>query len=176
MATAAAKINSLSESTGVSATARNQVNLTTFVAGGSYSLAIKGDNATASNVTFSVSAAGATAGGLAEAVKGFNDVSSQTGITAKLNDAGDGVLLIKESGANIQIQNNSLAGNTLAVGAFDAAASASTGTPTFVAGIPAAPAPAASSVPATYPTNDHLNPASQGKDAILRRNPCMPLL
>lgn len=41
-------------------------------------------------------------------------------------------------------------------------------------GIPAAPA--ASSVPATYPTNDHLNPANQGNDAILRRNPCMPLL
>lgn len=45
-----------------------------------------------------------------------------------------------------------------------------------IMGIPAAPAPAASNVPATYPTNDHLNPASQGKDAILRRNSCMPLL
>ena len=140
MATAAAKINALSESTGVSASARNQVNLTTFVAGGSYSLAVKGDNTTAANVTFSVSAAGATAGGLAEAIKGFNDVSSQTGITAKLNDAGDGVVLINESGANIQIQNNSLAGNTIAVGAYDAATSASTGTPTFVAGVAAAPA------------------------------------
>ena len=140
LATAAAKINAASESTGVTASARNQVELTTFVAGGSYSLAVVGDNATAANVTFSVSTAGATAAGLAEGIKAFNDVSSQTGITAKLNADGDGIILINESGADIQIQNNSAAGNTLAVGAYDAVASASSGTPTFVAGVAAAPA------------------------------------
>ena len=43
MATAAAKINALTEATGVSATARNQVELSNFAAGGSYSLAVKGD-------------------------------------------------------------------------------------------------------------------------------------
>ncbi|WP_287926999.1 flagellin [Diaphorobacter sp.] len=140
LATAAAKINAASEATGVTASARNQVELTTFVAGGSYSLAVVGDNATAANVTFSVSTAGATAAGLAEGIKAFNDVSSQTGITAKLNADGDGIILINESGADIQIQNNSAAGNTLAVGAYDAVASASSGTPTFVAGVAAAPA------------------------------------
>ncbi len=140
LATAAAKINAASEATGVTASARNQVELTTFVAGGSYSLAVVGDNATAANVTFSVSTAGATAAGLAEGIKAFNDVSSQTGITAKLNADGDGIILINESGADIQIQNNSAALNTLAVGAYDAVASASSGTPTFVAGVAAAPA------------------------------------
>ena len=140
LATAAAKINAASEATGVTASARNQVELTTFVAGGSYSLAVVGDNATAANVTFSVSTAGATAAGLAEGIKAFNDVSSQTGITAKLNADGDGIILINESGADIQIQNNSAAGNTLAVGAYDAVTSASSGTPTFVAGVAAAPA------------------------------------
>ncbi len=140
LATAAAKINAASEATGVTASARNQVELTTFVAGGSYSLAVVGDNATAANVTFSVSTAGATAAGLAEGIKAFNDVSSQTGITAKLNADGDGIILINESGADIQIQNNSAAGNTLAVGAYDAVTSASSGTPTFVAGVAATPA------------------------------------
>ncbi|MDE2415347.1 MAG: flagellin [Comamonadaceae bacterium] len=140
MATAAAKINALSEATGVTASARNQVELSNFAAGGSYSLAVKGDNATAANLTFSVGSTGATAAGLAEAVKAFNDVSSQTGITAKLNANGNGVVLINETGADIQIQNNSVAGNTLSVGAYDAASSASLGTPTFVAGVAAAPA------------------------------------
>ena len=139
-ATAAAKINALSDSTGVTANARNQVELTNFVASGSYSLAVKGDNSTAANVTFNVSAAGATAAGLAEAVKAFNDVSSQTGITAKLNSGGTGVILVNESGANIQIQNNSATGNTISVGAFDAVTSATNGTDTFVAGVAAAPA------------------------------------
>ncbi|NIC39856.1 flagellin hook IN motif-containing protein, partial [Aquabacterium sp. A08] len=139
-ATAAAKINALSDSTGVTANARNQVELTNFAASGSYSLAVKGDNSTAANVTFNVSAAGATAAGLAEAVKAFNDVSSQTGITAKLNSGGTSIILVNESGANIQIQNNSAAGNTISVGAFDAVASATNGTDTFVAGVAAAPA------------------------------------
>ncbi len=120
MATAAAKINALTEATGVSATARNQVELTNFAASGSYSLAVKGDNNTPANVTFSVSAAGATAAGLAESIKAFNDVSSQTGITAKLNANGNGVVLINETGADIQIQNNSAAGNTISLGAYDA--------------------------------------------------------
>lgn len=140
MATAAAKINALTEATGVSATARNQVELSNFAAGGSYSLAVKGDNSTAANVTFSVSAAGATAAGLAESIKAFNDASSQTGITAKLNANGNGVVLINESGADIQVQNNSAAGNTISLGAYDAAASATSGTSTFVAGVAAAPA------------------------------------
>jgi len=134
MASAAAKINALTEATGVSASARNQVELSNFTPSGSYSLAVKGDNSTAANVTFSVSAAGATAAGLAEGIKAFNDVSSQTGVTAKMNAAGNGIVLINESGADIQIQNNSAAGNTIALGAYNAA------TDTFVAGVAAAPA------------------------------------
>jgi len=140
MATTASKINALSDVTGVTASARTQVELTNLVASGSYSLAVKGDNATAANVTFSVSSAGSTAAGLAESVKAFNDVSSQTGITAKLNAGGNGVILVNESGADIQIQNNSAAGNTVSVGAYDAVTSATNGTPTFVAGVAAAPA------------------------------------
>lgn len=109
-ATAAAKVNAQAENTGVTAQARNQVQLDTFIAGGTYTLAVKGDNSTAANVTFNVSAN--TAAGLSEAVKAFNDVSSQTGITAKLNSAGTGLVLTNESGANINIKNDSAAAAT----------------------------------------------------------------
>jgi flagellin len=108
-ATAAAAFNAVSDATGVTASARNVSQLTFTGAGvpGSFSLAVKGDNSTDANVTFSVSAN--TSAGLAEAVKAFNDVSSQTGITAKMNAAGNGLLLVSESGADIDITNKSAA-------------------------------------------------------------------
>ncbi len=108
-ATAAAAFNAVSDSTGVTAAARNLSQLTFTGAGvpGTFSLSVKGDNSTAANVTFSVSAN--TSAGLAEAVKSFNDVASQTGITAKLNAAGTGLLLTNESGADIDITNTSAA-------------------------------------------------------------------
>ncbi|AVP56859.1 flagellin N-terminal helical domain-containing protein [Pulveribacter suum] len=118
-ATIAAQINSKTEATGVVASARNQVNLDTFIAGESYSLSVIGDNATAANVTFNVK--GNDAQGLAEAVKAFNDAASQTGITAKLNSEGDGVVLINESGANISLENKSANTTaTFALGNYDA--------------------------------------------------------
>ena len=123
-ATAAAAINALSDATGVTASARNVSELK-FTANGAVSLAVKGDNATAANVTFNVS--GSTAAGLAEAVKGLNDVASQTGVTAKLNSAADGIILTNEAGADINLTNNSAtAGITLAAQNAEA-----TTTPTF---------------------------------------------
>ena len=130
-ATAAAAINALSDATGVTASARNVSELK-FAANGAVSLAVKGDNATAANVTFNVS--GNTAAGLAEAVKGFNDVASQTGITAKLNSAADGIILTNEAGADINLTNNSATvGVTLAAQNAEAAT-----TPTFGAATAAA--------------------------------------
>ncbi|WP_323054958.1 flagellin [Dechloromonas sp. A34] len=117
-ATAAAKVNAQTTSTGVTASARNQVQLDAFTVD-SFSLAVKGDNATAANVVFSVSAN--TAAGLAEAVTAFNNASSKTGITAKLNDTSDGIVLINESGANIDIENNAAAvGDTFDMSSYDA--------------------------------------------------------
>jgi flagellin len=114
----AATVNGASATTGVTASARN-VSEFKITTAGAVSLAIKGDNtATAANITFSAT----TTTDLAEAVKAFNDVSSQTGITAKLNTAGDGVILINESGADIQITNNS-ATAAVSLAAQDATAS-----------------------------------------------------
>jgi len=137
-ATAAAAFNAVSDATGVTAVARNVSELK-VAATGSYSLAVKGDNtAAAANVTFTVSAT-STSAGLAEAVKAFNDVSSQTGITAKINSTGDGLLLISESGADVSIANNSAA-NGITLAAQNAPTSASSGALTFSAAQAAAAA------------------------------------
>jgi len=114
---AAALINAKSSSTGVTATARTEIDAKAFVANGSYSLDILSDNATtAVNVSFTVGAAN-NADGLAAAITAFNDKSSQTGVTAKLNAAGDGITLTNAAGNDILISNRSLAANVITVGA-----------------------------------------------------------
>ena len=104
----AATINGSTDKTGVTASAKTEESAK-FVAGKVYSLAVNSDNATASNaanVTFTVGAA-LNASGLASAVSAFNDVSSTTGVTAKLNDTNDGLVLTNVSGNNITLKNNS---------------------------------------------------------------------
>ena len=118
----AAAINGVADSTGVTATARNVTELKITTAG-SFALSVKGDDTTtASNLTFNA----ANVKDLAGMVKAFNDVSSQTGITAKVNANGDGVILTNESGANIDITNNSAAtgGGALSMASLDAPATA----------------------------------------------------
>ncbi len=121
---AAAIINSYTETTGVTASARN---ISEFKIGaavtGAFSLAVKGSDPTASNITFNVTD-GTTAAGLAEAVKAFNDVSSQTGITASLNGTSDGLTLTNAAGDDINLTNNSASGQTISLAAYDANTSA----------------------------------------------------
>ena len=104
--TLAATINGKTADTGVTATAKTEEEVK-FTAAGVYSLAVKSDNGTASNVTFTVGANNAS--GLASAVSAFNDVSSTTGVTAKLNDAKDGLVLTNVAGNNISLENTSTA-------------------------------------------------------------------
>jgi flagellin len=101
----AATINGSTDKTGVTATAKTEESAK-FVANKVYSLAVTSDNATAANVTFTVGAA-LNASGLASAVSAFNDVSSSTGVTAKLNDTNDGLVLTNASGNNVTLKNNS---------------------------------------------------------------------
>jgi flagellin len=127
-ATAAAAFNAVSDSTGVTASARN-VSEFKAAATGSYSLAVTGDNTTAANISFNVSAT-STSAGLAEAVKAFNDVSSTTGITASLNSTADGIVLTNAAGSDIKITNNSAA-NSITLAAYDAKTSTTNGADTF---------------------------------------------
>ena len=102
--TLAATINGKTSDTGVTATAKTEEEVK-FAANGVYSLAVTSDSATASNVTFTVGANNAS--GLASAVSAFNDVSSTTGVTAKMNDAKDGLVLTNVAGNNIKLDNKS---------------------------------------------------------------------
>ncbi|PKB21732.1 flagellin [Janthinobacterium sp. 64] len=118
----AATINGSTDKTGVTATAKTEESAK-FVANKVYTLAVTSDNSTAANVTFTVGAA-LNASGLASAVSAFNDVSSTTGVTAKLNDTNDGLVLTNTSGNNVTLKNNS----TDAASLVTAASIGSTGT------------------------------------------------
>jgi flagellin len=114
--TAAASINAKSGSTGASASARTEIDLKSFVASTSYSVDVVSDNATAVTVSFASGTAN-DANGLASAINAFNDKSSQTGVTAKLNSTSDGITLTNASGESILLENKSAAAATLDVGA-----------------------------------------------------------
>ncbi|MCX7896955.1 MAG: flagellin, partial [Rhodocyclaceae bacterium] len=92
--------------TGVKASARTETTLT-FGASGSYSLQVfpstaGGINGTIQTISFSLSNnTGADA--LTQAVNAFNEASSKTGITAKLNAANTGLILTAEDGSTISI-------------------------------------------------------------------------
>ncbi|GAA6121312.1 flagellin [Acidovorax sp. FG27] len=104
---------------------------------GSFSLAVKGDNSTAANVTFNVSAAN-TPAGLSDAMKAINDSASQTGITAKLNSNNDGLVLTNESGKDINIANGSGSAGSITLASQNATSSLSSDTLTFTAATTAA--------------------------------------
>ena len=132
----ASAVNAASDATGVTAVARNVSELK-FGATGSFSLAVKGDNSTAANVTFNVSAAN-TPAGLSDAMKAINDSASQTGITAKLNSNNDGLVLTNESGKDINIANGSGSAGSITLASQDASSSLSSDTLTFTAATTAA--------------------------------------
>ncbi|MDR7308535.1 flagellin [Rhodoferax saidenbachensis] len=109
--TVAATINNKTGTTGVSASARTEIAIGDFQASSSYSLEIVSDNTTAVTVAFTSGAAN-NADGLASAISAINEKSSQTGVTAKLNDAGTGISLVNASGEDIVIRNKSAAAST----------------------------------------------------------------
>ena len=106
----ASKINS-QDLTGIKATARTEtmIGFTT----GDYTIKISTTNATSNSantetatISFSVlgtSDIGNSAEALTGAVNAFNEQSSKTGITAKLNDAKTGIILENDEGKNINI-------------------------------------------------------------------------
>jgi flagellin len=116
--TVAAQINAQTSATNVTATAKTEIDLTALGTG-TFSLNITSDNATA--VTISFATAGNTADGLASAITAFNDKTSQTGVSAKLNLAGTGITLTNATGSNIAFYNNPSSA-TVVIGAASTAA------------------------------------------------------
>jgi flagellin len=96
------QINAVSASTGVTATARTEVELTGFASLGSYSLNLNGDNANAVTATFTISSLTGT-DRLSGVVSAINDQAAKTGINASLNSAGTAVVLTNNSGNNIVV-------------------------------------------------------------------------
>jgi len=99
----AARINAVAATTGVTASARTQIDLYDFsITPGSYTIQVASSASGAIRVPISF-AVGALndADGLAPVVAAFNDKSSQTNVTAKLNANGNGVTITREDGENI---------------------------------------------------------------------------
>ena len=110
----AAKINAQTEKTGVSATARTELQLSGLAAGKSYTLQVASNNGDTQPATISFTVgAKLNSDGLGDAAKAFNDASAKTGITARVNDAGDGLILTNAAGNDIKIVNDSATGNDL---------------------------------------------------------------
>lgn len=107
--TIASSINNATSSTGVTATAQTNVQMT-FSAAGAYNLTIAAENSTAENISFTLPTGGfANADGLSAAITAFNDKSSKTGVTASLNTAGTGIILTSATGTDIKVADTTTA-------------------------------------------------------------------
>jgi len=99
------KVNNVTGSTGVSATARTDV-LLSFASAGAYNLKVAGDNATSAfeAVNFTITGTN-SADGLSAAVTAFNDKSAKTGLVASINATNTGVIISSATGANITLED-----------------------------------------------------------------------
>lgn len=123
--TVAALINDKTNTTGVSATAMTDVGMTGLAAATSYSMTIASDNTTAVTISFSI---GATLNkdGLASAISAFNDNTAKTGVTARANDAGTGIMLTNAAGNDITLTNAASGSASVSLGTNSAGAGTAT--------------------------------------------------
>ncbi len=139
----ASKINS-QDLTGVKATARTEtmIGFTT----GNYVVEISTTNATSNSantataqISFSVlgtPSVGSSAEALTDAVNAFNEQSSKTGITAKLNDTKTAIILENDEGKNINVtfkSSNTIYMGNVSTGQSAAVSVSSTSGKTFTA-------------------------------------------
>ena len=116
--TVAEQVTGKANSTGVTAFALTE-ELATFDTAGAYVINLASDNKEATKVAFTISG---TQGndGLAGAITAFNDVSSKTGVTARISENGSGIILRNSTGNNIGIAEtaaNSNSGSVMIGGA-----------------------------------------------------------
>jgi flagellin len=131
--TIADQINAVKANSGVTATARTQVELNIAATAGSYTLSLKGDNTTAQNVSFTLTSTSG-ADRLSAAVSAINDQSAKTGVTASLNSSGDRVILTNASGNDIVVGDTAVQNaGTTTVTKLQADGSAVTGAVTLAA-------------------------------------------
>ncbi|ANQ85867.1 flagellin [Azoarcus olearius] len=119
---AAEQINAETGKTGVTASAKTEIDVTFSAANTSYKFDIASDNSTAVTISFTTGANDKD--GLASAVNAFNDVSAKTGVTARVNDAGTGITLLNANGENISLANAASGSASVNVGSTATAAGA----------------------------------------------------
>ena len=101
--TTAQSINQQTQSTGVTATARTEAQLT-FGAIGAYGIKLQSENGASDPVTISFALTANTgAEGLSAAVSAINEQSSKTGVVASLNSDASGIILTNATGNNIAL-------------------------------------------------------------------------
>ena len=111
-----ALINAQTEKTGVSAAARTEIQLSGFASGSavpvSYTLLLSSNNDTGQAVSLSFTVGvPVNADSLSDAAKAFNDTAAKTGVTARVSNDGQGIILTNAAGNDIKLINNSAAGN-----------------------------------------------------------------
>ncbi|MDY6980423.1 MAG: flagellin [Pseudomonadota bacterium] len=109
-------VTSKSDETGVKAFAKTEQNIQ-FSDAGAYVLSVKSDNDEAQQISFTISDNEGN-DGLAGAVTAFNDVSSKTGVTARVSEDGKSIVLLNSTGENISLSDtaNSTNAGSVTVG------------------------------------------------------------
>lgn len=100
----AESINLQTQYTGVTATARTEVELK-FTATGAYAITLESDNKTdPKTISFAVEGAGTTGSeALSKAVQAINEQSSKTGVVASLNKDASGIVLTNATGNTVAV-------------------------------------------------------------------------
>lgn len=107
----ASDINNQTAKTGVTATARTDVNVK-FGGGESYQFTLASDNEKPLTISFTVGGTASNATDYASAINAINAQSANTGVTAQYDQENGGLKLTNASGENINLVNTKTTGNT----------------------------------------------------------------
>jgi flagellin len=118
--TIAANVNKQTADTGVTATAKTQVNINT--GGGAVSFQLKADNASAAvDINFTVGGTGTTSADYASGINAINAQSAKTGVTAEYDQKNGGIKLSHASGETITVDNKNATAAKFNVASYTAA-------------------------------------------------------
>ncbi|UGQ45203.1 flagellin N-terminal helical domain-containing protein [Massilia endophytica] len=117
----AAEVNKLTSDTGVTATAKTEVNMK-LEGGESYKIDLTSDNSTAVSISFAVGGTGTTgtATDYAGAINAINAQSAKTGVTAQYDQKNGGLKLTNATGEDISVLNSGSNNTTFDLSTYEA--------------------------------------------------------
>ncbi|WUR12052.1 flagellin [[Empedobacter] haloabium] len=134
--TIAANVNKQTAETGVTASAKTEVNLK-MTGGEAVSFELKGDNANAVSINFTVGGSGGNASDYASGINAINAQSAKTGVTAEYDQKNGGIKLSHASGETISVDNKNTAATQFDVASYDKSTGGLTAATGVAAGGPA---------------------------------------